>query len=158
MTTLYFAYGSNLDFDQMRKRCPGARFVCRAVLKDHVLAFNSRSPARKCGVADVVPHAGHDVWGVVYRLSAKDLTALDGFEGFVPGRSAKRNAYNRKDDLRVLAENNLRQPLVVSVYLAVKQPDPPRPNAAYMKHIVDGAKFWNLPAEYIAELESIAVE
>ena len=41
---LYFAYGSNLDCGQMRSRCPSTQFVCRAVLKDHSLAFTRSLP------------------------------------------------------------------------------------------------------------------
>ena len=29
---IYFAYGSNLDFTQMRKRCPSAQFIATARL------------------------------------------------------------------------------------------------------------------------------
>jgi hypothetical protein len=33
--TLYFAYGSNMDRSAMKRRCPGARAVGRAVLDDY---------------------------------------------------------------------------------------------------------------------------
>ena len=59
---LYFAYGSNLHWPQMKERCPSARFHCVAKLKDHRLAFTRKSISRDCGVADVVPEQGHDVW------------------------------------------------------------------------------------------------
>jgi len=52
---LYFAYGSNLDFAQMRDRCPSALFVAIAKLPDHRLAFTRKSIKRACGVADAVP-------------------------------------------------------------------------------------------------------
>ena len=39
---IYFAYGSNLDFVQMRSRCPSAQFVAVAKLPDHQLAFTRR--------------------------------------------------------------------------------------------------------------------
>jgi gamma-glutamylcyclotransferase len=158
MTTWYFAYGSNLDFVQMRGRCPTAQFVCRAVLKDHVLAFNSRSSRRNCGVADVVPRKGHDVWGVVYQFEDQDLAALDAAEGYGPGFDPERNAYNRDDTVRVFAENDERQPLRVSIYFAVKQQNPPLPSAAYLRQIIDGAKFWKLPPRYIESLQQIPVE
>ena len=35
---LYFAYGSNLDAEQMRARCPTARGLERARLRDHHIA------------------------------------------------------------------------------------------------------------------------
>src|SRR5207247_4630457 len=33
--TLYFAYDSNMDWAQMKERCPFAKFVCRAKLPSH---------------------------------------------------------------------------------------------------------------------------
>jgi len=33
-----FAYGSNMNWNQMRERCPSSRFVGIAVLRDHKLA------------------------------------------------------------------------------------------------------------------------
>ena len=155
MTIWYFAYGSNLDFVQMRGRCPTAQFVCRAVLKDHVLAFTSRSAQRNCGVADVAAQKGHDVWGAVYQIEDQDLAVLDDCEGYRPGRDPQRNAYNRDDNVRVVAENDERQPMNVSTYFAVKQPAPPLPSEAYMRQIIDGAKFWKLPPQYLEELQRI---
>jgi gamma-glutamylcyclotransferase (GGCT)/AIG2-like uncharacterized protein YtfP len=153
MAVWYFAYGSNLDFVQFRARCPSAQYVCRAVLRDHILAFTRPSTMRNCGVADVVPQEGHDVWGVVYLLEDRDLSALDAVEGFQSDRDPDRNAYNRKDHVRVAAENDTKQALRVSLYIAVKRPNPPRPSEAYMGHIIDGAKFWKLPITYIEELQ-----
>jgi gamma-glutamylcyclotransferase (GGCT)/AIG2-like uncharacterized protein YtfP len=153
MAVWYFAYGSNLDFVQLRGRCPSAQFVCRAVLKDHALAFTRRSVARNCGVADVIQQKGHDVWGVVYQLEPGDLASLDANEGYQPDREPARNAYNRKNAVRVHAENEPWQILKVSLYEAVKMPNPPRPSEAYMRQIIDGAKFWKLPLQYLEELQ-----
>lgn len=40
---LYFAYRSNMHWDQMRSRCPSARFVGVALLRDFRLAFTGSS-------------------------------------------------------------------------------------------------------------------
>ena len=58
---LYFAYGSNLDADQMRTRCPTARAVSQARLPDHRLAFTHPSRRWRGGSADIVPAAGQAV-------------------------------------------------------------------------------------------------
>ncbi len=78
---LYVAYGSNLDADQMRERCPGAEPRFRARLHDHRLDFTHYSRRWSGGAADVRPHASGIVWGVVSALSADHLPALDAFEG-----------------------------------------------------------------------------
>ena len=39
---LYSAYGSMMDFREMRQRCPSAQFVAVAKLLDHLLQFTRR--------------------------------------------------------------------------------------------------------------------
>tara|TARA_B100000315_G_scaffold65392_1_gene59359 strand:+ start:3991 stop:4161 length:171 start_codon:yes stop_codon:yes gene_type:complete len=51
---LYFAYGSNLDNDQMKDRCPSAKDKGTACLKEHRLDFTRHSTRWDCAVADVV--------------------------------------------------------------------------------------------------------
>jgi hypothetical protein len=86
MLMLYFAYGSNMDWAQMKERCPCAKFVCRAKLPSHRLAFTLRSCSRRCGVADILRDETKDVWGVVYELPENELGNLDKDEDFNPGR------------------------------------------------------------------------
>ncbi|HEU4404537.1 MAG TPA: gamma-glutamylcyclotransferase family protein [Polyangiaceae bacterium] len=77
----YFAYGSNLDWAQMRARCPSACPLGRARLAGHALAFGGHSGHWGGAVASVVRARGRAVDGVLYALSEADLEALDGFEG-----------------------------------------------------------------------------
>src|SRR5262245_26446365 len=49
----YFAYGSNLDPEQMRERCPGHAVVGLAELRDHKLTFQLTSHDWGGGVASV---------------------------------------------------------------------------------------------------------
>jgi gamma-glutamylcyclotransferase len=151
---LYFAYGSNLDWAQMKARCPSARFVGLAKLADYRLAFTRRSINRGCGVADAVPATGRAVWGVVFEISELEIPELDRSEGFRPGRA--RNSYWRRE-CAVLVDGDHARPLTVTTYLAEPEPDPPLPNQHYKGLIVAGARRWRLPADYIAELESIEV-
>lgn len=151
---LYFAYGSNMDWNQMRGRCPSARFVCRAKLCDHRLAFTRKSRDRECGVADVLPAQGYSVWGVVYQIDERDIGCLDKSEGFRPGRPVEENAYLRTE-CHVFAEGDVEKPLLVTIYIANKQEKPPLPNTEYKRLIVEGAKYWHLPEEYIKGLDKI---
>ena len=153
---LYFAYGSNLDWKQMKDRCPSAQFVCRAVIHEYRLAFTRRSKSRNCGVADIIPDKGNEVWGVVYQISERDVGALDQSEGYSPSRKGDENAYVR-EDFHVFEEGNMAKPLLVAVYVANKQENPPLPNNDYKKLIVEGAKYWHLPEDYIDELERVQV-
>lgn len=78
---LYFAYGSNLVARQMAARCPTSRPVTRAYLDRWRLAFGGRSASWGGAVADVVRDDKAWVEGVLYELDARDLYALDGYEG-----------------------------------------------------------------------------
>ncbi len=78
---LYFAYGSNMDWAQMRERCPSARFVGVARLPDHRLAFTRESVHWGSGVADALRESGRKLWGVVYEITDSDVGRLDRSEG-----------------------------------------------------------------------------
>jgi len=149
---LYFAYGSNMDPEQIKARCPEAEFVGIGAMSDHTLCFPRRSIKRNCGVSSVAPRAGHDTWGVVYRLTPEDIEALDISEGFRTDRPAESNSYNRVGV--VVRINDV--PTEMVTYVAVDQESPPLPNAAYLKHIREGARHHGLPAAYLEYLEGIA--
>jgi gamma-glutamylcyclotransferase len=80
--TLYFAYGSNLDEEQMRARCPTARRAARATLRGHALTFGGYSHRWNGAVASVRRARGAEVEGLLYELDSDALTALDRFEGY----------------------------------------------------------------------------
>ena len=79
--SLYFAYGSNMDQEQMHERCPRAVLFGPAVLNDYHLAFTIFSPTRLCGCADIVSSFGDRVHGLLYRLTDAEMEAMDAFEG-----------------------------------------------------------------------------
>lgn len=143
-----------MNYDQMKERCPNARFYGLALLSDHRLAITRNSISRGCGVADVVAEAGKKVWGVVYELSEHELGALDKSEGFRPGR--ERNSYWRRTT-KVFVDGDDRRPIGVFTYFGTRQATPPPPNQAYKDLILSGARHWNLPSDYVCELEHIAV-
>lgn len=138
----------------MEKRCPSARFKGRALLRGHKLAFTRKSRTWKCGVADAVREDSQNIWGVVYVISELDLGKLDSAEGYRPSR--ERNAYWRRE-CQVLVDGDPQRPLTVNIYFASPEPNPPLPNRQYMQRILSGARYWQLPEEYVAELEAIEV-
>jgi len=152
---LYFAYGSNLNWQQMQERCPSARFVGVALLPDYKLAFTRESVNRGCGVADAERERGRKIWGVIYEIADLDAGKLDISEGYRPGRET--NSYWRRECL-VLLDGDEQRPLTACTYFGDPQPNPPLPNAEYKQLIVSGARHWLLPEEYICELETIEVD
>ncbi|MEG3581662.1 MAG: gamma-glutamylcyclotransferase family protein [Chloroflexota bacterium] len=70
---LYFAYGSNLNLDQMKSRCPDHEVLIHHTLKNFRLLFRS--------VADIEEHSGSRVQGVIFKISKGDEESLDIYEG-----------------------------------------------------------------------------
>ena len=153
---LYFAYGSNLDWLQMKNRCPSARFVCVARLAGYRLAFTRFSDRRRCGVADVIETEGNEVWGVIYQLDECDFGPLDNYEGHVPG--GRNNAYERIE-LQVLRHGDAAQPTAAWIYVVCDKSEREHaPSAEYKRLLTEGARHWRLPQPYIAMLDAIKDE
>lgn len=152
---LYFAYGSSMDWAQMRKRCPSACFMGIAMFPEHRLAFIRKSIARGCGVAGMVRAASDQIWEAVFGISDLDLGLLDKSEGYRPGRD--RNSYVRRECM-VFFDGEEGRRLTFATYFAERQPNPPLPNQEYKNRLLVGAKYWRVPAACIAELERIRVQ
>ena len=124
------------------------------MLPDHRLAFTRESVNRGCGVADAVRDMNSNVWGVVYEVSNLDLKQLDKCEGYRPGRD--QNSYWRRHCI-VFLDGDAGGCLTTETYFAEPQPNPPLPSRQYMDLIIAGARHWQLPADYIAELARVEV-
>lgn len=97
-TILYFAYGSNLDLDQMRRRCPGSRLVGRGTLDGLRIAFAGHSKSWGGAVATVVPDRdGDGCAGLVFACTPSDVRRLDACEGY-PHVYDRRRMTVRLDD------------------------------------------------------------
>jgi gamma-glutamylcyclotransferase (GGCT)/AIG2-like uncharacterized protein YtfP len=151
---LYFAYGSSMDFEQMKARCPAAEAVGVGWLPDHILCFPRNSAKRQCGVASVEPRQGHHTWGAVYRLTANCLAALDKNEGFSPNRPEQENSYNRVEAEVIVGGTATK----VMTYLAVRQDEPPLPSLAYISQLRRGARHHGLPSGYSEFLDGVVCD
>lgn len=76
---LYFAYGSNLNLEQMERRCPAAKPIGPAVLHGYELRF--RGNYGGSGVATIAPKQGGHVAGLLWELTPACEQALDRYEG-----------------------------------------------------------------------------
>ena len=74
---LYFAYGSNLNHFQMKKRCKDSKFLKKFDLKDFRLTFRSIYRA-----ADIEPKKNSLVPGALFEISKSDEKKLDLYEDF----------------------------------------------------------------------------
>jgi gamma-glutamylcyclotransferase (GGCT)/AIG2-like uncharacterized protein YtfP len=142
----YFAYGSNLNRDDMRERCPDARALVVARLDGWRLTFR--------GVANIEPAEGRTVHGALWWLSPNDLAALDRYEG-AP-------THYRQRIVVVQTEHGPRR--AVS-YLMERPSYLGLPSTWYLGRIAEGFRDWGLPvpelrralAETRAELDGLGV-
>ena len=74
---LYFAYGSNLNLFQMKRRCRDSVFLKKYELKGYRLNFRSKYRA-----ADIEKSKNSLVPGALFEISKSDEKKLDVYEDF----------------------------------------------------------------------------
>jgi gamma-glutamylcyclotransferase (GGCT)/AIG2-like uncharacterized protein YtfP len=136
---LHFAYGSNMDRAQMKRRCPGAVALGPARLADW------RFTVTCDGYASIVPHPGVTVHGVLWHLTPRDLAAVNAYESLDSG------LYRRRM-LTVRAGGGSVQALV---YVALAR-GAGRPRPGYQPLVVAAARAWSLPEAYVESLARFA--
>lgn len=130
---LYFAYGSNLNLNQMYQRCGGSIGITQAILHDYKLVYRR-------GVATVEPSVGDKVYGALYLISDTDLDALDVYEG-TP------TFYYREDVVIETKSSGLQTAMTYIMHQHyMKLP----PSEFYYGTIEEGYKDWELPVEHLA--------
>ena len=74
---LYFAYGSNLNLFQMKRRCKASVFLKKYELKGYKLNFRSKYRA-----ADIEKSKNSIVPGALFEISKSDEKKLDVYEDY----------------------------------------------------------------------------
>ena len=74
---LYFAYGSNLNLFQMKRRCKDSVFLKKYELKGYRLNFRSKYRA-----ADIEKSKNSIVPGALFEISKSDEKKLDVYEDY----------------------------------------------------------------------------
>ncbi len=74
---LYFAYGSNLNLFQMKRRCKDSVFIKKYELKGYRLNFRSKYRA-----ADIEQGKNSLVPGALFEISKSDEKKLDVYEDY----------------------------------------------------------------------------
>lgn len=137
---LYFAYGSNMNQNQMKERCSGSSFrvIGRAKLEGYRFVYDGYSTYRKGAVANIIKKEGSIVWGGLYEIDENCLKSLDSYEGYP-------TFYKRKI---ILVKDDEGKEYEAWVYLRNPK-EIGKPSEDYKKTILEGAKQCNLPDEYI---------
>ena len=125
----YFAYGSNMDVQQMAMRCPDATVIGVAKLPAHKFLINTH------GVATVIPAKKHVVHGVLWEISKRDEASLDRCEGVA-------SDFYRKAMVRVRVMGGNETDALI-YFASDEQPGTPR--LGYLERVVAAAKYHGLP-------------
>jgi cation transport regulator ChaC len=135
---LYFAYGSNMERAAMRKRCAAAQAVGPALLRGwrYIIA---------AGYGTIAPVAGGHVFGVLWRLTPRDLATLKSYENLDSG------LYRR---VMLTVEVGGRRARAL-VYMGRKR-GRRRPAPGYQERVIASAEDWRLPPRYVEELRRLA--
>lgn len=86
------------------------------------------------------------IWGVLYRITRRDLVHLDSTEG-VPGR--------RYRHLWIAAEDMEGRPLQAVTYIADGNPVDGNPSLRYLTLLREGARAHGLPEHWISFLKNV---
>lgn len=142
-TIYYFAYGSNMDMEQMRRRCPGAVCIDTAVLHGWKFALD------EVGYATVVPEAGASVPGLLWTLTDADEAALDTYEGV-------RSRCYEKVTLSVVPKRTY-VPTQALVYVSLRGANEGARVQGYLERIVHAAAQAGFGASYLGMLKDLWV-
>ena len=126
---LYFAYGSNLNHFQMKRRCKDSVFLKKYELKNYKLNFRSKYRA-----ADIEKKKNSIVPGALFEISKSDEKKLDVYEDFpVLYKKLYFKYYNKK----------------VMTYIMSKNRQVRYPTDRYLNIIKQGYKDCNLDKKFL---------
>ena len=126
---LYFAYGSNLSHEHMRRRCKDSYFIKPINLKGYSLTFRG-----KYGAADIEKNKNSKVLGGLYEISESDEKQLDIYEEYpILYEKMYFSNFGKK----------------VMTYIMLKKTTFKNPTTRYLNIIVQGYKDCKLDEKYL---------
>ncbi len=146
MEKRYFAYGTLLDVESMRKSCPSAQPLGIMKLMDYRMGFATCAADPAHGGCTLDPAPGEVIHGLLYALPARELESLDKSAGVDAGLW---------DTIAVTLINGDERKVTANTYTVKNSAGPWNPPDSYVAPILKGARELNLPADYVAKLEAI---
>lgn len=141
--TLYFAYGSNINLDQMAYRCPDASVVGPVTLENYELLF------RRGGFATIAPKEGETVTGLLWSITPGCERSLDRYEGY-PRFYDKRMVTVRDSEGRSLS--------VMAYIMDERFREPMLPTTTYYNGILEGYHQNDMPTDSLKRAWEHCVE
>ncbi|OIQ51339.1 hypothetical protein BerOc1_03289 [Pseudodesulfovibrio hydrargyri] len=146
---IYFAYGSNMNPEQIRQRCTGADVLGPARLPGLALGFFGNNRLWDGGLETVIPAPGHTLWGVVYSLGPTDADSLDAWQG------VRLNGTGDYFHSPATVYDATGEGRYAVLYKKDLLGDPVPPSREYLHFIVEGARAHGLPRAYVDELAGL---
>ncbi len=131
---LYAAYGSNMNLEQMSRRCPAAKIFAKGTVKGYELEFRGMS-SWGGGVATITPVTESEVPVLLWELTEECEKSLDIYEGYP-------NFYE-KERVWATLENGRRRKCMA--YIMTEGREISLPSKAYFAGIADGYKSAGIP-------------
>ena len=129
MAKLYVAYGSNLNKQQMKGRCPDAKFVGTGVIENYELQFKGSLYGAH---ATIAPKEGSSVPVGLWTIQSRDESRLDMYEGY---RKTGYRYYD-KEQVRVNLSNG--GSVIGMVYIMDQKMDFGQPTPGYYETVKEG--------------------
>ena len=144
----YFAFGANMHDSAFRERRRMRPIEWRpGRIEGYRLRFNLEGrPKGKAAPANIEPCSGGKVWGVLYRITRRDLIWLDSTEG-VPGP--------RYRQLWTEAEDKEKNRMRCVTYIAEGKETDGNPSLRYITLLREGARAHDLPEDWLRFLDNV---
>lgn len=128
MAKLYVAYGSNLNMEQMQRRCPTAEFVGTGIIENYELQFKG---SLHNAYATIAPREGASVPVGIWKIQKSDEGRLDVYEGY----HAKGYRYYDKQNIPVQMDGKTINGMV---YIMDQKMDFGNPSKGYYDVVREG--------------------
>lgn len=135
---LYAAYGSNLNVEQMKYRCPGAKIVGTSTIKGYRLMFKGSYTG---SYLTIEKDADAEVPVAIWKVTDSDVDALNRYEGYP--------TFYYKKAFNLFCSDGKRHR--VFAYIMHEERRLGIPSAYYLSTCLDGYKAFDFDAEYLYE-------
>lgn len=143
----YLAYGSNLNKEQMKRRCPTAVPVGIALIKDYQLLFKGSLTGAYLTIEKA---KGKSVPVGVWKINDSDELALDKYEGYPTFY------YKKEIDIICMCASGKEKPIKAFIYIMDENRKVNVPSNYYLRVCLEGYKDFNFDFKYIKEAYKVS--
>jgi gamma-glutamylcyclotransferase len=144
--TVYFAYGTLLDKEEMNRFCPSANSLGIMKLPDYRLKFAYCKKNSNQGGCHLESYPGNTMYGVLYELPQQELKDLDQLSGHGDGLWTSMK-------IHLITEKGEKIP--AQTYIIPTPGDDFSPSESYVRPIFKGLNELPFPEKYKAQVFGI---